>query len=372
MSLKSMLSGNTDAEREFQAILRDILPAKEAFQTLSGNPPFTAYKPLVPYCLSNSSDASIIGIAFDYLARTMIAQQLNKNKEAAYLDLVAIAGLKKVKKQVDRELYDILANKYIDVLADFIDYIYSNNAFSNDILNLCTEQEEIKAFSKFINKASYDSYMPDNNIERLFSGAYYFAKLEQVFRSGGILPEDISKSFLSDPNEEIQRDLHGLCKVFREKFIDLKLVQPDSVVIFNPTFGVGSIMCGGADADVYIDGTLCDFKSSKDTSYKWKEVAQLLGYYFLNYIAYYGRNYKTSAPLVGYKILRVAFYKARYGEIEYFDMSKLGQQAVKNTVDKLAHYFKTHPDNLNLAILSFKLPPDVTPEIFDVPYPFAE
>lgn len=373
MSLKSMISGSSDSDKEFQAILRDILPGKEEYQTISKVIPFGAYEPLAPYSLSKRSDASVVGTAFDYLARAMIAQQLNANKDDAYLGLVALAGLKKMKKQLDKKIQDLLIEKYIDVLADFIDYIYSNNAHITKvkvIVHRCV-QEEWNAYSKFVTTAASSRYKLDDDVNRLLSGAYFFAKLEQVYRSGGILPEDIN-SFFADPNEEIQRDLQNLCRVFKEKFIGAELIGPDSTVIFNPTFGLGSIMCGGADADVYVDGALYDFKTSKDTGYNWKEVAQILGYFFLNGVAYYGREYNLPAPLMEYKILRIALYKARYGQIEYFETSKMGLQTIKKTTERLARYFQKHPDNLNWAILGMKIPPDITPEIFDAPYPLAD
>lgn len=370
MSLKAMLSGKSETDREFQEILRAILPTKDDFKTISGKPAFSSYSSLAPYNLSRPSDARIVGMAFDYLARAMVAQKLENGKEASFLELAALNGLKKAEKQIDKKLYAVLSEKYISVLADFIDYIYSNNAHVSNCIDHCKSQEEYKGFSKFLERASSSNHTQTNDINLLIPGAYYFAKLEQVFRSGGILPDDFESAFLSEPSAEIENDLQLLCDNFKNHFVK-PMISPNSTVVFNPKFGIGSILCRGADADIYVDGTLYDFKTGKSTGYKWQEVAQIVAYYFLNDIAVYGYEFDLSAPLLEYKIKRLAFYKARYGEIEYFNTEKFGQDIIKQTVEHIAKYFKNHP-NFNLAILYFQLPPDASPEIFDKPYPFAE
>lgn len=63
-----------------------------------------------------------------------------------------------------------------------------------------------------------------------------------------LLSRQIYHSELSD---EIVMDLKNLCKVFYERFICGGLVQPDSIVVFNPSFRIASYACGGADADLY-------------------------------------------------------------------------------------------------------------------------
>lgn len=118
--------------------------------------------------------------------------------------------------------------------------------------------------------------------------------------------------------DEIFDDLVILSDVFQNKVIDSGLVTENSIVVYNPSFGRASKLCGGADADIYIDGTLYDFKCTKKVGYVWNEVAQILGYYLLDNIS--KKNNDPDNKLGKYKIDRIAFYRARFGEIEYYDI----------------------------------------------------
>ena len=107
-------------------------------------------------------------------------------------------------------------------------------------------------------------------------------------------------------------------------FIEKGYVQSDSIVVFNPQFGKGSELCAGADADIFIDGVLYDFKCGKKQGYDWREVAQLMAYFYLNFFSYAKTKSKIFPDsLKEYNILRVAFYRARSGEVEYFDTDRI-------------------------------------------------
>lgn len=84
MSLTSLLGGSRPNEKEFKAILREILPDKITFKTISGKKAFSKkeYEALVPYTLVNHNNAQTIGTAFDYLARIMIARVAKKIEKA--------------------------------------------------------------------------------------------------------------------------------------------------------------------------------------------------------------------------------------------------------------------------------------------------
>ncbi|MEH7455630.1 hypothetical protein V7178_24570, partial [Gottfriedia acidiceleris] len=89
----------------------------------------------------------------------------------------------------------------------------------------------------------------------------------------------------------------------------------------NPEFGIGSLLVDGADGDLFIDGTLYDFKTTKKSSLDKKDNLQLIGYYLLNELSI--ETFSVAPPeYTPIDINRIAFYKARYGEIEYYDVSK--------------------------------------------------
>lgn len=339
MSLKSILTGSSEGDKVIQDVIRENLPKKDDFSTAYGQAPFSKYEVLAPYELSNPADAGIVGTAFDYLARVMIAQPLKKDKEDSLLGLKALMGIERIAKKINEKELKVLRDKYIDVLVEFIDYVYSNYALlPDDIIEKC-RQEEFQAWSKYVHKASFSSYEPNNDINKLISGAYYFAKLEQVYRTGGMLPENGISSLVNEPSKELILDLSNLCRVFKERFVEGGLVRPDSVVIFNPSFGVASYACGGADADVYVDGVLYDFKTSKKNGYSWQETAQLVMYYYLNEIASSVEEPdmpEAPAQLAEYKIFKLAFYKARFGEIEYLDTDFFNNEDAERNFNEIS------------------------------------
>ena len=339
MSLKSMLTGQSQSDKVFQNTIKKNLPKKEDFSIVYGQIPFSNYEVLAPYELSNPADAGIVGTTFDYLARAMIAQTLEKHKEDSLLGLKALNGLERITKKISKEELKLLRNKYIEALVNFFDYIYSDYApLPDNIFEKCN-QEEFEAWKKYLDKALYDSYEPCSNVDRLISGAYYFAKLEQVYRTGGMLPENGISSLLKEPSEDLVQDISNLCKVFKERFIESGLVNSDSVVIFNPSFGIASYACGGADADVYIDGVLYDFKTSKKVGYNWQDVAQMVMYYYLNEIVSTMADTElpeVPAQLKEYRILKLAFYKARYGEIEYFDTDYFDSKEAEDNFNEIS------------------------------------
>ena len=175
------------------------------------------------------------------------------------------------------------------------------------------------------------------NFEELLPYALYLAKLEIIYRSG-MRPQDIKGSLLGKEENEILEDLKQLCVVFIEHFMITKVIKSESNVVFNPHFGIASMICGGADADIFIDGTLYDFKTSKKPGYSWIEIAQIFGYYFLNKIA---ANLKDDkAELNGYTINKLAIYKARYGEIEFIDISTMESEKMEMTFNKINNLLK--------------------------------
>jgi len=90
----------------------------------------------------------------------------------------------------------------------------------------------------------------------------------------------------------------------------LALVRPDDfrakkTCVLNPTFGEGSSLVGGADGDLFIDGTLVDIKVNKNLELGRDIFNQLLGYFCLSCIG--------GVDGCRGKVTCVAVYFARYG-----------------------------------------------------------
>lgn len=320
MSLKRILEGKSKIDKEFQEIVKSIMPKKEQFKTLSGEKAFSKYQIIASGDENNSYEASLVGTAFDYLARAMIANVLLDNKEHSTLEYKAFKGIKRIQNFISKQDYDVIYSRYIEALSDFIDFIYSDGSYipDSDMLFECCDIHEWEAWCAFVNKASENDYVQIESIYELVEDAIFFAKLDHIYRSGGVLPQDGISSLLSQPPKHLIEDSSNLCTVFTDKFINMGLIQHDSIVVFNPSFSIASFACGGADADVYIDGTLYDFKSSKNTGYKWQEIAQLTAYFLLDIFACNIDDLEDPSDLKDLEVYNIAFYRARFGEVEYF------------------------------------------------------
>lgn len=293
MSLTRMIQYNDD----WKSFFKENIPKKIDFKTLSGHTAFSNdYEELVEYKLSNSYYSSVVGTAFDYIARWIVAKSVPSNSEQAYEDLIAERGIYLCRYVADKENIDMQD----------------------------TYEKALKICKKFIKGKVGKSEIIDV--------AILFAKLEQLVRRG-TLPFDVDLEYIFGCEYEIIEDLEKLYDLFEERFILSGLITKDSKVVYNPTFGGASVICGGADADIYIDGTLYDFKCTKKHGYVWNEVAQILGYYLLDNIA--KNNHDEDNCLNGYEIKRIAFYRARHGEIEYIDVSKEKYQRLIDSFEQI-------------------------------------
>lgn len=311
MSLTSKLDAKNKKDKEFKDILLHVEPKKEAYYTLSGKLPFSEeYNMHVPYNLSKIHNSSLVGTAFDYLARFRIAQFLKD--ETAIRDLVAYKGFEKL-------------NKYIDIPYEIL-------------------ESWIEKVLVFINDGSL-------LISDLYEISVKLAKLDQVFRAR-INKENIERNYFIIENspDEVINELDNLLKLFEEKFMIPEIINEKSNVIFNPSFGVSSLLVSGADADIYIDGVLYDFKTTKDKSLKQKDNLQMIGYYLLNDLAKATISNDLGFKYTDMEIKKLSYYKARFGEIEFYDVEKhLSYEDVKSTLKQLAGYFTKNPGRLNFA-----------------------
>ena len=301
MSLTSFLQSK-DKENciKFQEEIKKITPKKSDFKSLNSNySAFDTKRELkVEYNLKDKKEASLIGIEFDYLSRFRIAQIVHKNKYEAISDLVAENFFYRFKLRLPSDIFDKLSKKYLKAKEKIKEYIENKKAIDDELIN----------------------------------EVYLLALLEQCWR-GNVLPSDLSVLF-SNPSYEFKEELKKLLIVYESKFID-KVVKSNSIVKYNPQFGVASEAIKGADADIYIDGTLYDFKCTKNIGYKAKDVQQVIGYYILDIIGKNRDNSRLDQTLVGYDIKRLAIYSARIGEIYYFDISNIENNTINNVAKEI-------------------------------------
>lgn len=295
MSLTSLLKNKKD----FQIIFKKFIPKKTEFQTNTLLPAFSNYPVLVENELSNSYWASTSGTAFDYMARIITAKVARKTNEELFENFVAKGGLGKLQSEEKKSIYKKLEAKF---------------------------NESVDEINKYL-CGKYNDY------EILIPYVCYLAQFDAVYRTSW-RPEKGGKSLLKR-NREIEEDVNKLCGYFYKVFIESEIVNENSEIIFNPTFGFWSMMCGGADADIIIDGILYDFKSGKSWGYKWKEVAQICGYYLLYCICMEQEEIYDVSWIRKDAIKKIAFYKARFGIIEEFDVKNFDRKLLANAINEL-------------------------------------
>ena len=103
-------------------------------------------------------------------------------------------------------------------------------------------------------KGVYKEYLKSGEInDEVVTSTIYLAQLDPIFRAGVIDPK------LGAADKENIEDLKALISNIKPETFKAK-----KLCVLNPTFGKGSILVGGADADLLIDDALIDVKTTKD------------------------------------------------------------------------------------------------------------
>lgn len=87
---------------------------------------------------------------------------------------------------------------------------------------------------------------------------------------------------------------------------------------------------------------LIELRKIYNCTYDWKEIAQIVAYYYLNLLEGYLKESKFPAQLRDYPILKIALYRARYGEIEWCTTDILPDKTIKS----LMEHFPKRPEFL--------------------------
>ncbi|WP_142313930.1 hypothetical protein [Bacillus toyonensis] len=81
---------------------------------------------MVPYALDNPYNSIILGTAFDYIARLMIARVATNNREDFFTELAAEKGLDEIKRLRGEEdnisvRLENFYNKAVNLMRDFVE-----------------------------------------------------------------------------------------------------------------------------------------------------------------------------------------------------------------------------------------------------------
>ena len=247
---------------------------------------------------------STVGTAFDYLLRFYLQRLHSSAKQRRW---VAEAGLKKLG---GTEFYDIDAEEW---------------SFLDDDGIQKTGRTVLKRA-----QAAHDRYLASGKItDSLLKGVIGLAHLDVIYRSrSGFVDENLGVAHREDV-----RDLRKL----------ISLVKPEEfrtrrVCLLNPTFGIGSRLIGGADADLFIDGMLIDIKATKKGDLKREYFDQLLGYLALHEI--WGLKGLKRKP----KISKLAIYSARYA---YWQVLNVKDVIDVKTFPSFLQWFKERVEQMH-------------------------
>ena len=312
MGLKSMLKNP-----EIKNIIKPILPTKFTFTTNLGwnVEAFTKnYTLLATNELTDKGDAKLVGIAFDYMARFIVANHIEHNKKSVLENMVC------------EKVFDLLKNDVFDRTKRLY-------------------EDKIKRIENYILNCSTDDY------DTIILDVLTLARFEQIYRCGIAYIIPIIKD-AHIKNLELREDLKKNCEIFKKVFIDSGLVKKGSIVVFNPNFGVWSYKCFGADADIFIDGVLYDFKCVSKNSYRIDDIAQICGYYLLHRLTQMKDNAEgfedksnAPAPLRNMTIKAIALYKSRFGAIECYDVNKFDKEKFDEVLEQVRVFINEYYDS---------------------------
>jgi hypothetical protein len=169
---------------------------------------------------------------------------------------------------------------------------------------------EQSAFKKRYNRAktNHEKFLKNGKItKQLLADTLFLAKLDLYIRSGMIVPNMFIES---DHDITDLKNLYATINISDFIFNDR--------CFLNPTFGKGSLMVGGADADIILDDTLIDIKVTKHLKLEREYLNQLIGYYILSLIGAINNEYD------GTLIKKIGVYFARHGILWTVPLSDFG------------------------------------------------
>lgn len=152
--------------------------------------------------------------------------------------------------------------------------------------------------------------------DALIESTLKLAQLDQIYRLGRI---DLNNKYLKQDVDELRQlfDVAVQSNIFKENIN----------YILNPTFGKGSELVEGADADLIFDDTLIDIKVTKNLKFTQAMYNQIIGYYALSTI-------ENKPP----KIKNVGIYFARHGILHTISIHDIDQ---KSDLTQIVKWFES-------------------------------
>lgn len=114
-----------------------------------------------------------------------------------------------------------------------------------------------------------------------------------------------------------EKDIEDLRKLV--SMTDANQFKAKNVCYLNPTFGIGSYLVDGADADLIIDDTIIDIKTVQSGNIPTDDILQLIGYYFLTRIGTINGLDKKI------EIANLGVYSSRHATLHTFSVKSMAK-----------------------------------------------
>jgi hypothetical protein len=235
----------------------------------------------------------IVGTAFDYLIRFYLERINKDNIESS--------------RWVADSAIGILNTKIINHPSDTIlTGINKDKEFGKEEL-----LQKIQ-IGMLIAKEEYKEYIKTGELRKqLVESTIFLAKLDMVRRNGAVAWA--FDEVFDNPNPDDVKDITSMFFLLSNQPFTAK-----EKCYLNPTFGTGSLLVGGADADLIIDNILIDIKVTKLLKLNREYLNQTLGYYILSLIG--GVNGSPLCKPIEY----IGIYFARHGVLWKEPISSFG------------------------------------------------
>jgi hypothetical protein len=150
------------------------------------------------------------------------------------------------------------------------------------------------------------------------------AQLDTFFRCG--LPSESFGTTEDADVEDLRRKLGLARRLPSSPFVSSR------VCVLNPSFDKASRLVGGADADVLIDDTLIDVKTTKRLLFTAEMFRQLVGYYVLSKVGGIAHGVRPKP-----QIRHLAVYFARFGVFASLPVERV---VTASNFPAFLHWFK--------------------------------
>lgn len=282
MGVTSILTGNDFPE--FKNYIKANAPKKNMFISSTGYPAFSKEIPIqVPGAAETAYETALVGELADYIFYLDIIRFLKKDKFRYFNDLFRplVQSYKFIIRK-DPENGKKYQKRFHAMQIACVEYIMGKSV----------NQEELVEHVNLMNKVDHYHHIRHQDLDEYWS------------------------KFLEPCNKRITEDVIALAALFQTNFLGGGYVKKNSVVSFQPWFGMHNTPEG--KADICIDGVLYDFKSTKKNGFCWTDVGQVYSYYLLHSLDMkYYRDTVLAQPIPITDVTAIALYYSRYGDVEF-------------------------------------------------------